>query len=248
MKTPIATIALPTWNSGRIIWLQLESLCRQVTEYPFEVIVFEDLADSADVAGDDVLDYYDRIKEAGGNLRYLQVDSRVPLGEKWRTIADLAKGEYFILAASDNYSAPDRIQRTVKALEKGADWYDVRTGAFYNVLTEEEGMYKDYDTQNTGLFMATRTEYITSLKGVPPKRGVDSWIKSQIDVRRKAHDIWHNGVHTDGYNTISHHRAKYYSEERGSNNGRFQRGAARGGVKRILPADVLERLKEMRIR
>jgi glycosyltransferase involved in cell wall biosynthesis len=245
MTTPIATIALPTWNSGSIIWLQLESLCSQVTDYPFEVIVMEDLQDSKDVAGDGVLEYCDRIKEAGGDLRYLQVENRMLLGEKWKAIAEEAKGEYFILAASDNYSAPDRIQRTVRALEKGADWYDVRTGAFYNIKTGEEGTYKDLDTENTGLFMATRTDYIRGLQGTPPKRGVDTWIKSQINVRQKAFDIWHDGIHTDGYNTISHHRAKYYSEQRGSNSGRFQRGAARGGVERILPADVLERLKGM---
>ena len=53
------TVALPTWENKNIIWLQLESLCRQETKYNWELVVCEE--QSKNMAGEGmILSFTDR--------------------------------------------------------------------------------------------------------------------------------------------------------------------------------------------
>jgi len=233
------TVALPTWNSSPILWLQLESLCRQVDAPEFEVIVMEDPSDN--FAGEDyVMQYSDRIQ----NLRYIQLDKWITLGDKWRRIAQEANYENYILAASDNYSPPDRLKVTNEMLQD-SDWFDVRTGLFYNVLAKKSGTWVAPNAECTGLWMGTKTEYIRALKGDGPPKGVDKWIRSQIDIKRKTSLQVMDGVHTDGYNTISINRKSLYSRSRLL----YQKSKIfidpTQKIKDLLPKDILTRLNEI---
>ena len=42
------TVALPTWENKDIIWLQLESLCKQETQYKWELVVCEEQTENMD--------------------------------------------------------------------------------------------------------------------------------------------------------------------------------------------------------
>lgn len=232
------TVALPTWNSSKILWLQLESLCRQVTRYKFEVIVVED--PSENFAGKDyILEFSERINKAGGELVYISLPKWIPLGLKWKYIAEAARGDAYILAASDNYSSPDRIEVSTNALQH-SDWFDVRSGSFYEIFSGRQAHWHCYDLSKTGLFMATKTKLMLQLNENPPKSGIDTWIREcfQGKIYRSTTEFL-MGLHTDGLNTISHHRKNLYTTHP-----RFTE--IRTKVTEILPTEIYQKLLQIK--
>ena len=233
------TVALPTWKSSPILWLQLESLCRQVDAPKFEVIVMED--PSINFAGEEyVMQFADRMREAGGELRYVELEKWISLGSKWREIALIAKYDIFCLAASDNYSPPDRLKVTAEHFEKGCNWFDVREGLFYNVKTGRSSCWYNHNLKDTGLFMATKTDFIKNLNGPGPRRFIDNWIRSQIKGRVKSSELRMSGLHTDGYNNISIKRGEYED----AYPTRFKDPYM--PVEEIVPKDIWDRLISMK--
>jgi len=59
------SVALPVWNSKRIAWLPMESLCRQLKpSCGWELIIFEEV--HGEQLGEDFFRAYEeRLKEAG---------------------------------------------------------------------------------------------------------------------------------------------------------------------------------------
>ena len=211
------TVALPTWESKNIVWLQLESLCRQQTQYTWELIVCEE--QTPNMMGEEMLfSYKERLTQAGcSKVIYLSLEEWVPLSQKWVTIAHNANGNSFILAASDNYSSPDRLEISHKKILEGYNWFDVKEGLFYNVKSGDNATYKlptNYASK-TGLFMCTKTEYIKNLRGPWPKSGIDNWIRNQVTIEPRF-QLQTNlkGLHTDGVNKISHSRKDMYSNNK----------------------------------
>jgi len=207
------TIALPTYNSNPILWLQLEALCNQKTTHDWELIVCEETG--AYYSGEKYLEpYLDRLKEAGCNrVKYIPLTSWVPLSQKWVIIAQEARFKNYALCASDNYSPSDRIEQSVEAL-KDADWVDWSCGLFVDLNTFKTARWERPGEKRSGLFMATKTKFMKSLKGPYPKRSIDGWIKDQSPIKKRVRVAqMPKGLHTDGANQISHHRAGLYVEE-----------------------------------
>lgn len=238
------TVALPTWESKNIIWLQLESLCRQETQYTWELIVCEE--QTPNMMGEDMLSSYkERLNKAGCvNITYLALEEWVPLSQKWVTIAHNAKGNSFILAASDNYSPPNRLEISHKKMLEGYNWFDVKKGLFYNLFTKEIATYILPSYGNTGLFMCTKTEYIKKLVGPPwPKKGIDSWIRTQQNIVPKfRYEESLLGLHTDGANKISHERKGMYSNSKNHYIKPFS--LPEQTLEEILPKDVINLIIE----
>lgn len=240
------TVALPTWESKDIIWLQLESLCRQETQYVWELIVCEE--QTRNMMGEEfLLSYKERLNKAGCvNIIYLALEKWVPLSKKWVNIANNAKGSSFILAASDDYSSSDRLEISHQKMLEGYNWFDVREGLFYNVHTGDLGTYKlptNYSSK-TGLSMCTKTEYIKNLKGPWVKKGVDNWIKKQITIKPKFRLEGNlKGLYTDGVNKISFKRKTMYSNKKRYYKTPFCPPEQK--LEEILPPDILKRLKNL---
>mgnify|MGYP003624900433 FL=1 len=208
------TVALPTWENKDIIWLQLESLCRQETQYTWELIVCEE--QTPNMMGKETLfSYYPRLKKAGCvDIKYITLQDWVPLSQKWVLISEAALGNSFILAASDNYSPPNRLEISHQKILEGNNWVDVKKGLFYNVNTGDTSTYKlpSNGSSKTGLFMCTKTEYIKKLKGPWPSKHIDNWIRKQITIEpRFQFENQQKGLHTDGANKISQDRKICYS-------------------------------------
>ncbi len=204
------TVALPTWENKDIIWLQLESLCKQETQYKWELVVCEEQTEN--MAGEEmILTYRERLNKAGcQQLTYIPLQEHTPLSKKWWIISQHSKGSTFILAASDNYSPPNRIEFTHNKIKSGYNWVDVGVGLFLHLFTFKTSTYKNLPTE-TGLFMGTKTTYIKKLKGPWPKKGIDSWIREQMHIfPRYRHSIPLLGIHTDGANKISIKRKNQY--------------------------------------
>jgi len=240
------TVALPTWDASPILWLQLESLCRQETEYEWELIVCEDPSDN--MAGEEYFKpYLDRMKEAGMvNFKYIKLDRWIPLSLKWVWIAQEAQFENFAIFSSDDYSHKDRLQLSVNALKDNL-WVDWNRGMFLELTKWTVGMYKkrvqkDKNLKRTGLFMATKTDLVKNIKDENyPTRGVDAWLRKNCDIKLK--DVLEIedcpiAICTDGYNQISHHRKSLYAD------GNFKPPfySTRKTVFDMLPKDVLMEL------
>lgn len=205
------TVALPTWENKNIVWLQLESLCRQETKYIWELIVCEE--QSENMCGKEYIESYrERLKKVGClNIKYIPLKEHTPLSKKWWIIANEAEGETFLLCASDNYSPKNRIEFSHSKLLEGFNWFDVAEGLFLNLNTQETGTFRNNPSQ-TALFMATKTNIIKKLKGPWPKIGIDNWIRSQMNIQpRYRHEKPLLGLHTDGANKISKTRKSLYS-------------------------------------
>jgi hypothetical protein len=82
------TIALPIWNSQNILWLCLESLCRQYKPVEgWELICFEEKY-KFQVGESYIKTFQARLKEVGcEKIVYLSSGDKVPLSMKWVKIA-----------------------------------------------------------------------------------------------------------------------------------------------------------------
>lgn len=208
----MTTLALPTYNSSPILWLQLESLCRQETQYEWELIVCED--PSKYYAGESYLDSYRYKLEKAGckQITYISLDRWVPLSYKWKLLASLAEGDNFLLVASDNYSPPNRIETTVEYL-KSYDWVDWSHGVFLDLDSGKSAKWNRPNPSLTGLYMGTKTKFIKPLQGPYPKKNIDNWIRNQQKINnRKSIEETPQGIHTDGANQISLNRKKLYDD------------------------------------
>lgn len=238
------TAALPTFNNAAIIWLQLESLCEQKNAPDWELIVCEE--PSENMLGENGLrEYVDRLKAANcKSVKYLALSAWVPLGQKWLIIRDYmaADSKGFMLCASDNYSAPDRIAKADEAISKGAEWCQYSEGYFYNILDHQAGLFKAPEG-SPALFMTLSRASVKAVNSVRyPAKGVDSWLLktsgAQItDVGRAK------GIHTDGFNTISHKRRTMYADSDGF--GMFTKADA-GEVFKGFPEWAQKKLLKLR--
>jgi len=207
------TVALPTWENKDIIWLQLESLCKQETQYKWELIVCEE--QTPNMAGEEmIISYGERLKKAGCNqIIYIPLKEHVPLSKKWWIIGQHSKGSTFLLCASDNYSPKNRIEFTHNKIKEGFNWVDVGIGLFLHLFSFKTGTFTNLP-EETGLFMGTKTSYIKRLKGPWPKKGIDAWIRGQMNIfPRYRHNKALLGLHTDGANKISITRKNQYLPE-----------------------------------
>jgi hypothetical protein len=139
------TVALPIKGQLDIVWLQLESLCRQEASVRWELIVSECKTREMD----DLITerYVERLYGAGcRSVEVLENNTPVPLGLKWRDIAKQAQGSAMILCAADNYSYPQRIQDTHEYVSnEDYDWLDVSSGLFYDFSTGERSVHGRQD-------------------------------------------------------------------------------------------------------
>ena len=235
------TVALPTWNSKQILWLPMEGLCRQKTEFAWELIVLE-CRSPHEVGYEFFESYWDRLKKAGcKRLKYIFTGKRIPLGQKWKEIAKEAKGEYFILQASDDYPHSRRIQVTGDKLP-GHDWYDTR---FFHSFSLKSKKLILFDASmlarwTTGNDMATLTEKVRRLPDNNKSRGVDFFLYETLVDNRVIDDNLYPGVNTNGANNISMSREMHFISPRPP----FKK-AYRTIDELGLPKEIVTKLKHM---
>jgi len=236
--TPVqATVALPTWGNADIIWLQLESLLRQETTAKWELIISE--CESSNLALKVITDYSQKLLSKGVSVTYLRNASRMPLLEKWVQMATQAKGEVFIMVATDCYSPSTLVQNAVDRHAEGYNWTQDDHGLFFDFLTGRKAVYRSPEGAS-GLNFSARTASIASLPIVPLERGIDGYMMRTI----RPSKVYRNtnltmGVHTDGYNTISKKRMMKYA-------GQMLKPFYRTSVELtdVVPSDVAERITE----
>ena len=238
------TAALPTYNNAQIIWLQLESLCAQVDAPEWELIVCEEKSNNT-LGAEGLRAYSEKLKAANCvKVTYLELSNWVPLGQKWAIIRDHMHADSvgFMLCASDNHSAPDRVRTAFEAMQNGAEWCQYNKGEFYNIVDHKAGTFTAPEG-GPALFMTIARDRIQALNETRyPKKGVDSWLLRST--RAEITDLGTaKGIHTDGFNTISHRRRTLYANADGF--GMFTQADA-GEVFARFPAAIQEKLLTLR--
>lgn len=207
-----ATVALPTWKNGDILWLPLEGLVRQKTSYPWELVIMECEGDSTEI----IEQYKEALTKAGcEGITYINSPYRVPLASKWKQIAEAATGDVFMLQASDDFHSKDRIERTMKAFEDGAEWYQTRYHYHWSFVYHKLivfDMLTKAGWKATGFNMAMLTNKVRKVPETNQGSGIDFFLFSNIKPEKVVTDEVDpkGGVATDGMNTISVRRFNYY--------------------------------------
>lgn len=237
------TAALPTFNNSAIIWLQLESLCAQENAPAWELIVCEEPSDNM-LGVEGLKAYAEKLKAANcKSVKYLELSAWVPLGQKWVIIRDHMHKDSIgmMLCASDNYSAPDRVKTAFDAMESGAEWSQFNAGYFYNIVDHKAGLF-GAGASDPALFMTVSRRKLDAINPSRfPKKGVDSWLLKSTGAKITNLGTA-KGIHTDGYNTISHRRRTMYSSEA---SGLFQNADA-DEVFKLFPEETQKKLLKLR--
>jgi hypothetical protein len=207
------TAALPIFNNAKIVWLQLEALCNQKNAGEWELVIAED--PSEDYAGADYFKkFIPRLKKAGCvSIKYYHLSEWLPLGQKWLILRDkMASNSIgFMLVSSDDYSASDRIEKTRKAIESGAEWVHSTQCHFFNLESKKGAIFNN---ENMGVFQALSRSAIMRIseREMYPKKAVDTWLMTNSNPQTII-NIESKGVCTDGANSISKDRHRLYDED-----------------------------------
>ena len=204
------TVALPTWNNLNILWLQLESLLRQDTQRAFEVIIHECPVSGGYPSEELIVGYMAKFAQRGVRVEYIRAGKRTPLVNKWRELAAHATSDNLLMVASDNYTPAKAVDAYCAAFADGYDWIDCPNGVFYDIASRKVAEFRAPEGK-TGVLFATKTRNIRELPASDLERNIDGYIKSHVSPESVAHLEFTDGVLTDGYNTISHHRAAKYA-------------------------------------
>ena len=229
----VATVAMPLYNMGVIAELALEGLANQRTQYKWELIVCEE--NTEEKLGNEVLQSYkERLEKAGCiSIKYIELPEWVPLGQKWKIIADAADDTLcFILQAGDDYSHSKRIESTCSAfLSSKIDYYDEEHGYFYSFRLNKTILYNfTHNWHSCRLNMAWLTSLIKMLPESNQKINGDSYLFNTLQTKKRRElkrnivkyrntELHTDGVYTDGYNKIS---SRDYHFKMKHNDGIFQ--------------------------
>ena len=126
--TPELTVALPVYNSKKIAWISIESLCEQINiDFNWELIVYEEKHEQS--VFPELLDLYiEKLKSVNcSRIVYITNNEKVSLVEKWieigKNVSDSSK--CFLLQAADCYSPKTRLKISYeKIVNEDYDWYD----------------------------------------------------------------------------------------------------------------------------
>lgn len=217
----IMSVALPIFNSDKIIWLALDSLCKQKNvKFKWELIVCEEF-DNNQVGFDYFKQYFEKLKDVGCySFKYIQLTNRISLAKKWQIIGDnLNKDSMcFILKAADCYSPSFRLYDSYQyIIEDNYDWLDFKKGYFYSFISKRMFLY-DYDGK-TNLNMAFKSEYAKNIPDTNLTKGIDGFLYDHCMNNNNEFKCYHNDIlymdslDTHGFNNISLLRENYFDSK-----------------------------------
>lgn len=216
------TVALPVWNSKRIVWLAIESLKNQTaTTFGWELIICEEKHDQQMGADYFINEFENLIKVGCKRLKYIEIDTKVTLPVKWQIIGQHIdpSSQAFLLQAADCYSFRDRLNVSYNNIvTQNCDWYDTTSGYFYNFQNNVVILYDAPGTgfiSNTGLNMGFKAQYARNIPNTDKIRGIDGFLYRHCNAVTPNANIFHdkvlyNSLDTHGFNNLSHSRSRFF--------------------------------------
>lgn len=233
------TVGMPTYQNSRILWLALEGLIRQECSFSWELAVMECVTDNKDL----VYSYEKDLKNAGcRQVRYCHISHRLPLFIKWKHLARAAKGKVFCLQASDDYPQKDRNQKAFNAIDIGHDLFFSQYYYQYSFKHKKIIIYNHdtlYNKNRPGFNISLLSKKLASLKDSWQLRGIDNYIFNALKPKNVFYDQSSpaGGISTDGFNTLSTERGRYYTRPQAP----FQ-GTSKTLYDIGIPAEIADRL------
>ncbi len=218
----VVTIALPVFNSQKIIWLSIESLKNQKNiNFDWELIICEEQQEFL-VGLDFFKNEFDNLQKIGcKRLLYLSPNNYTCLAIKWKIISENTSNDntIFLLQASDDYSYEDRLKNTFDIFQSDnkIDWYDCQKAFFYDFNNKKMTIYNAKKITNVNIALKTNLLKKFYNPDDSKKRGIDYLIFTQINNNQKLLtyvdiNLYTNGFFSDGFNTLSIHRSKLYDK------------------------------------
>ena len=244
---PITTVALPLFRSGHIVWYALESLSRQITNYPWELIIAEE--DVKPVMEESVIKQYMLRLQAAGCVRYhyISLQKWIPLSQKWLMLAQSASpaSRAFIFQAADCYSRPHRLQDMADLILEGYDWADSEMFAIYSLIYDK--IIIKHNTGGPCGDMSMRTDYVQRVPLTYKKSCVDRWLFQEcgrLAGREVALGIRNTdarpSVYLHGFNNISNLGAFFTGDLE------HPWASSDKAISDLLPASIIKRLLTLR--
>lgn len=112
---PLVSIAIYNYNYGAYITECLESIIKQ-TYQKFEICISDNA--SSDESWKIISDY---VKKYPNKIKAIKNNINMGAGFNRENAEHLASGEYLLVLTSDDYIAPDFLEKTVNALESNTD-------------------------------------------------------------------------------------------------------------------------------
>lgn len=240
------TVALPMYQSGKIGWLALESLCRQEQiDFEWELIVAEEQI--APLMGREEVDnYWGRLASVGcKRINYLPLYNWIPLSQKWRMMGREADkdSKMFVCQADDDFTHPLRLKESYDRIDYDYICYPHRF--FYFIKTDEIFLHTIMKYRPGAVAKGSQYSFQTKFARNIPHSGrakiVDQWLYDMI--KRQAGksfkhtwvegNSWKKGFHTHGFHRLSDDRYYKYKDK-----------IARH--ERDWPEDIMNRLQQVR--
>jgi len=214
------TVGLPLFKSDKIVWLALESLKNQVNiNFGWELIIYEEFGDSLET-----------IKSFVGKLPncqrifYKQVGhlEKIPLSSKWITIGKQASktSKVFVFHDADDYSPTKRLYIHNEHFKNS----NCFTKDIKNMVDP-----KQYRLMHSFIFK--------NIKRIHAKNIHKKYIWTSNSVSKNN---WKTGVFTDGFNTISRSRKRFYNKPV------YQFEVCRYKLKKYIPLNVIRFLYSLK--
>lgn len=241
------TVGLPLYKSRDIVWLAMESLCRQSSIwFNWELIVCEeDSSCNSEFFGEEeLMKYSEKLKAVGcESIKYISVDKWIPLSQKWKQIAEDASETslVFVLQAADCYSPARRLVKTYELIKSGHDWVQGDAHNIYDLLSDKMYLLKK-KTEHIGSDMAVRTSLAKQLPFSDKKRGVDTWFFLSCKAVKKNLSVGYDRINVKfslnvhGLNNISNRRKMFGKT--------YKKVESR--LENIVPKDIADRLRELK--
>ena len=242
------TVGLPIWDSGDISWLAIESLCRQETSVPWELLICEE---EEGQSTRELITKHSKELQAHGciSITTIKLQHHVPLSYKYRQMYKIAKGGVFMMQGADDWSHKNRIQNAYDAITSGADWFQSKLSLFYHLGIGKTILF-DHDKHPTGHpcapGMSWRTDLMRHLPDEHKASAVDWWLfQNMTDGEDRDLVVAWEG--DDQYRSLFTHGANKISKSRGNYFVRIEKPFVPTDINGldVLPPDIAKRLEQM---
>ena len=131
---PVVSVCTPTFNRRPFIPIMFE--CFKNQTYPMDRIEWIIVDDGTDKIRD--------LIEASGipNIRYFELDKKMPLGEKRNYMHKHAKGSIIVYMDDDDYYPPERIEHAVEKLQTNKQALCAGSSEMYIYFKHIQKMYQ----------------------------------------------------------------------------------------------------------
>lgn len=231
------TVAIPVWNNKDIAWLCLESLRRQKDiDFEWEIMVFEE--EHSQQLGEEYFFKY----LSGISITYHTQPNKLSLGQKWYKMINAAHPDSkgMVFCDADDYCHPYVLRESLDAFCSGYDWLCHENGYFYDFITG--GVIQYSSRKKPGIRLSARMDIAKRLPNKVRPRLMHAWFNAHMKPQNMLFsqtDHWKNGLFTNGHNSISKSRDRYFRNPVNP----FRKTDM--DLEDIVPKEVAERIRAM---